>query len=388
MRRFFTYSFFVLLSGSCISATLPFRKEQRVPSFAVNSEVSRHFTSGNRTLPGIQFPSTIPTSADSAATAYKVLLFNYSAYDSVYAVQMHHFLERELPGATLTDFFDGSAEYFGRLLEAQQAVVITYPFVGDADQLGAYGKKLETFIRNGGLVVVSGTHGYDVLHQLGMLEVDNTYYYEGGSIHVKKENHPLLNGVPNDFSVSNFIYAFDLADAGFITLAEAEGFPVVGYKDMGEGKLVYLGLEYYDDEALPSRLLKNAFKWGLPEPVINPNTTPVAAVSNPAPARPAAKSRSEEILYTGNSQKFDLKVYPNPYMEKAALEINLEKSSVVTVEMTNETGASVALLLPQRNLSAGFYRVEVPDVNPGIYFIKCKIGGHIEVRKVVKIAQQ
>lgn len=386
MHRFFTYSIFIFLSGVCISATLPFRKEQRVPSFAVNSEVSRFFTSGSRTLPGIQFPSTIPTSADSAATAYKVLLFNYSAYDSVYAVQMRHFLERELPGAALTDFFDGSAEYFGRLLETQQAVVITYPFVGDADQLVAYGKKLENFTRNGGLVIVSGTHGYDVLHQLGMLEVDNTYYYEGGSIHVKKENHPLLNGVPSDFSVSNFIYAFDLTDAGFVSLAEAEGFPVVGYKEMGEGKLVYLGLEYYDDEALPSRLLKNAFKWGLPEPTSG--TTPVAAVSTPSPVRPTAKSRSEEILYTGNSQKFDLKVYPNPYMEKASLEINLEKPSVVTVEMTNETGSSVALLLPQRNLSAGFYRVEVPDVNPGIYFIKCKIGGHIEVRKVVKMAQQ
>lgn len=388
MHRFSTHFIFILLSGVCISATLPFRQEQRVPSFAVNSEVSRHFTSGSRTLPGIHFPSTTPTSANSAATAYKVLLFNYSAYDSVYAVQMRHFLERELPGATLTDFFDGSADYFGRLLETQQAVVITYPFVGDADQLGAYGKKLETFIRNGGLVVVSGTHGYDVLHQLGMLEVDNTYYYEGGNIHVKKENHPLLTGIPNDFSVSNFIYAFDLTDAGFVTLAEAEGFPVVGYKDMGEGKLVYLGLEYYDDEAFPSRLLKNAFKWVLPEPVTNSNTTPIVTVSSSASVRPAAKSRSEEILYTGNSQKFDLKVYPNPYMEKAVLEINLEKPSVVTVEMTNETGSSVALLLPQRNLSAGFYRVEVPDVSPGIYFIKSKIGGHIEVRKVVKIAQQ
>ena len=361
MRQFSTRILFILLSGIAMSATLPVHQEMRITSLSVNSEVARFFRPG-RALPGFVLPSSIPTSADSAATAFKVLMFNYSTYDSIYAVQMRHFLERELPGATLTDFFDGSADYFGRMLENQQAVVIAYPFIGDNDQLAAYGRKLDVFVRNGGLVVISGTHGYEVLHQLGMLEVDNTYYYEGGTVHLKKDNHPLLSGIPNEFTVNNFIYAFDLADAGFVSLAESEGMPVIGYKEIGDGKVVYLGLEYYDDEVLPSRLLKNAFKWALPEPSVV--TAPVAVAS--APVKPFLTKRSEEVLYSGSSQRFDLKVYPNPYMEKASLEINLEKQSVVSAEMTNETGALVANLLPQRTLPSGYYRIDVPDVNPGI----------------------
>ncbi len=384
MHRFSTWIFILLLSGVAMSATLPYQRDRRLPSFSVNSEVARFFLSGSRTLPGIVVPSSTPSAADSAATAYKVLLFNYSAYDSVYAIQMRHFLERELPGATLADFYDGSADYLGRMLDNYQAVVIAYPFAGDDDQLVAYGKKLETFVRNGGLVVISGTHGYDALHQLGMLEVDNTYYYEGGTIHQKKENHPLMAGIPTDFTVSNYIYAFDLVDAGFVTLAEAEGLPVVGYKELGEGKIIYLGLEYYDDEVFPSRLLKNAFKWSLPDPL---STTP-AVVSAPVLLKPTITKRSEEVLYSGSTQRFDLKVYPNPYVEKASLEVNLEKSAVVSVEMTNETGSLVATPLAQRTLSAGYYRIDIPDVSPGIYMLKCKINGHLEGRKIVKMARQ
>lgn len=383
MHRFSTRILFMLLSGVTMSATLPLKREMRLPSFSVNSEMARFFRPGNRSLPANVVPLSNPTAADSAATAFKVLLFNYSAYDSIYAAQMRHFLERELPGASLTDFFDGSADYFGRMLESQQAVVIAYPFGGDNEQLAAYGKKLDAFIRNGGLVVISGTHGYEALHQLGLLEVDNAYYYDGGSVHIRKDNHPLMSGIPTDFTVNNYIYAFDLVDAGFVSLAETEGMPVIGYKEIGEGKIVYLGLEYYDDEFLPSRLLKNAFKWALPEPAIP--VIPIAVVA--VPAKVLAAKRSEEVFYTGSSQRFDLKVYPNPYMEKASLEVNLDKTSVISVEMTTETGSVVANLLPQRTLPAGYFRIDVPDVKPGIYFIKCKIGGHVEVRKVVKVAQ-
>ncbi len=54
--------------------------------------------------------------------------------------------------------------------------------------------------------------------------------------------------------------------------------------------------------------------------------------------------------------------------------------------MTNEMGRVVAMLLPQKTLSPGFYRLEIPNLEAGIYVVHCKIGNHIETRKVVKVS--
>ena len=114
------------------------------------------------------------------------------------------------------------------------------------------------------------------------------------------------------------------------------------------------------------------------------------AVAEPASVAYApVKRRSEEVLFAGNNiVKTEIKIYPNPYFEKASLEINLEKATTVSVDVTSESGTLVANLLPQRQLSPGYYRIEVPDVSPGIYFVKCNFGNHSEVRRVVKVARQ
>jgi hypothetical protein len=171
----------------------------------------------------------------------------------------------------------------------------------------------------------------------------------------------------------------EFSDNDFVTLSESEGLPVLGYKEIGEGKLVYLGLEYYADETIPSKILGNIFKWALtPVATTVPSKTEIAV-------RTVTK-RTEEVLYSGSAQRFDLKIYPNPYVEKASLEINIDKAMMVSAEMTNETGSIAAVVLSQRMLSAGFYRFDIPNLAPGIYFVKCKFANHIEVRKLVKVA--
>ena len=56
--------------------------------------------------------------------------------------------------------------------------------------------------------------------------------------------------------------------------------------------------------------------------------------------------------------------------------------------MTDESGGIVAILLPSRVLNQGFYRLEVPNVPSGVYFVKCRIGNQTTVKKVVKVTTQ
>lgn len=378
--RHFAFSIAISLTGFiALSSTLPKLNNPVYPDWVLyNSASLRYFYPFG--TPIVRIPTSTPSAQDSAATAFKVALFNYGTYDSVYPVQMKKFLQRELPGATFSEFWEGPIAAFEQQLSQHQAVVLTYPSNGDPNLMAAYGKKMRSFVRQGGVVVVTGTHASAVLKQTGLLESEYAQYFETAAIHLKKDQHVAFSGVPGDFVIrKNYTYPLEINDPGFVALAETQGMPVIGYKELGEGKIIYLGFEYYEDENIPSKILSNIFKWS-----ITPSLTPASGteVQRPSP------KRNEEVLFSGTERKIDLKIYPNPYVEKAALEFELEKYSQVSVEMTDELGASTVVLLPQRNLSPGNYRVEIPDLTPGIYFIKCKIGGQIEVRKVVKQSRQ
>jgi 5-hydroxyisourate hydrolase-like protein (transthyretin family) len=98
--------------------------------------------------------------------------------------------------------------------------------------------------------------------------------------------------------------------------------------------------------------------------------------------------RSEEVLRAGTGigdPVFDVKIYPNPYVMKATIDIDISKPSTIAVEVTDETGRIVGVLLPLKSLNVGLYRLEMPNnLSPGVYFVQCKSGEKTVVKKVVK----
>ncbi len=226
-------------------------------------------------------------------------------------------------------------------------------------------------------------------------------------IHEITTDHPILEGTAGKFPLSDYAYPLDISDPDFVTLvdvwgyedensptrcwsetdevapAELHNYPVIGYKNIGAGRVIYLGMEYYFDQAEPTRILANTLRWAV-QPK-SASTTTSASSSNTLFDRPV--KRSEEVLQAGSGLKqeiFDLKIYPNPYYEKATLDIELKKSATIAVEMTDETGRIVAVVLPQKNLSPGLYRLDLPNLPAGVYFVQCKTGEKTTTRQVVK----
>lgn len=326
----------------------------------------------------------------------RILMLNYTAYDSAYVGKMRGLISNRLPNAILTDFWEGSSQDLAQAVDKHQLVVVTYPANGSARQVRAYGKVLKQYVQQGGAVVFSGTDQFGILQQYGLFDLDFGYFCSGLEVHEDAFDHPVFASTPTDFSLANYIYPLDVSDPGFVALADLRGYPTIGYKNIGAGKVVYLGLEYYYDEVVSSQILENTLRW------LDPNidegnsisSTQLNAENTTWPTRTGR--RSEERLFVGtgnaaalsNKPAFDLKVYPNPYFDKATLDVNLEKSAPVSVEMTDESGGVVAVLLPSRVLNQGFYRLEVPNVPSGVYFVKCRIGNQTTVKKVVKVATQ
>ena len=355
--------------------------------FPANSTVANFFLNGERLAP----EELELTSADSVR-GLRVLMLNYSAYDSAYANKLKALIGQRLPGTIMTDFWSGSTAALAELLEGQQLVVVPYPANGNSQQVRAYGKILIQFVKKGGAVVFSGTDQFGILQQYGLFDLDFGYFCSDLEVHGQAQDHPILQGTPADFALANYVYPLDISDPNFIILAEIRGYPALGFKSLGAGKVVYLGLEYYYDEAVSTRILENTLRWLAPDAILSPATS-ADMESRDWTARSVVKR--EETLFAGSGRTaapqapaFDLKIYPNPYFEKATVDLNLEKSEPVSVEMTDETGVTTAVLLPYRVLNSGFYRLELPNVASGVYFVKCQVGSQTTVRKVVKVATQ
>lgn len=359
-------SLIALLGGIFLLAAFrsdPFSHDRPFP---FNSTLAHLFLEDERGLP--VSASEIAAVDPDSLSGVRVMMLNTFAYDSAYANKVQRIINRRFPACVFSEFWDGNSDDLSAMLASQDVVVIAYPSGAASEQIRSFGKILQQYVRTGGLVILTGTHEFGSLQQLGLFDLDYGYYCKEKNIGQTQAEHPVFQAVGTTFSTEVYQYPLDISDPNFVTLADVRGYPFMGYKQSGSGKVVYLGLEYYFDEPQSSLILTNALRWA---------------------AKPRPK-RSEVVLYAGKfapqANTFDLKIYPNPYFSKATLDIELSKATSMAVEMTDELGRQVAVLLPRRNLAAGFYRLEIPNLSPGVYFVQCQTSENTEVRKVVKSA--
>jgi hypothetical protein len=83
-----------------------------------------------------------------------------------------------------------------------------------------------------------------------------------------------------------------------------------------------------------------------------------------------------------------LSIYPNPFDSKFILEMNIEKESLVKIELSNFMGQIVQVISYER-LPAGAISSEIdagglPD---GIYFIRLSLDGNMYTSKILKVKQ-
>jgi hypothetical protein len=320
---------------------------------------------------------------DTTARAH-VLMLDYSTYGGAYVEKTRGIIARYLPRASFTDFKEGSSEDLMRVLPGCNVVVVAYPSAAPSS-IRQYSKVLNQFVQQGGSVVFTGTHEFEVLQQFGLFDLDFGYFSKDRPFHCIQTAHPIFQDVPSDFSLTNFAYPLDVSDPGFVTLADVGGYPVIGFKSMGAGKVIYIGVEYYYDEEASSKLLTNAITWAS-----NESGSELSSSNNGQgfdSGRLYNVKRSEEFLYAGSGSKaenVELKIYPNPYFSKATLDIELNKPTPIMIEMTDELGRNVALILPMKSVGPGLCRFELPNISAGIYFLQIQIGEKKYVRKVVK----
>ena len=327
------------------------------------------------------FASPDKIEADTVASP-QILMLNYPAYDSTYAQKARDFIATYWPKANFQSLWSGELPALSKSLEGKDVVMIPYPSNGDPGVLESMGLLLKDYIRDGGRVVVTGTHAFPVLQHLGLFDLDYGYFCSDQTLIHQSENHPILDGTGAGEQLQNFAYPLDISDPDFSTLVEVKGYPVVGTKSIGLGEVYYLGMEYYFDEPYSTRILANTIRH-----IMRPVPVPALASAE----KPVAQSREAAAELAGKKRPLNLdihkiKVYPNPYVTKAQLDIELTTAAQVSIRMTDETGRIVEVLQARRKLDPGLHQYILPDVAPGIYFLHYHLNESNTVRKVVKVA--
>ncbi|MFK8005242.1 MAG: T9SS type A sorting domain-containing protein [Saprospiraceae bacterium] len=93
------------------------------------------------------------------------------------------------------------------------------------------------------------------------------------------------------------------------------------------------------------------------------------------------------LIFEGENEMSILQVFPNPTDDNIFVNINLEKSISIQLDIFNAFGQLEKMVLPTTIQPKGFFqqKINVQDFSTGTYFIKMKIGEEIIVRKFIVI---
>ncbi|MFK7771303.1 MAG: T9SS type A sorting domain-containing protein [Saprospiraceae bacterium] len=82
-----------------------------------------------------------------------------------------------------------------------------------------------------------------------------------------------------------------------------------------------------------------------------------------------------------------LQIFPNPTSENIFININLEKTISIQLDIFNAFGQLEKTILPSTTQPKGFFqqKINVQDFSPGTYFIKMKMGEEVIARKFIVI---
>ena len=330
---------------------------------------------------------TVALPADSTFR-FEALTLCEMVYDPIYSENMGAFVRHLFPMAQIESFRAGNVADLAYKLRRKDVVLAPYLTLSDTARLRQYGIALKGFVQQGGLVIVTGTHDFEALQALDLFGLDYGFWKEAPRVCEQDPNHPIFQGLDIVFEGGNFAYPLELNDPGFRVLAEVASYPAIGYKQIGKGRVVYLGLEYYAADETALTLLRNVILWALDRMPAPPAGAP-ALSSEQNTTQPAGPVENDWQLLQARKLEFaspEAKVFPNPYAFKAQFQIELKASDMLGVEMTDENGRLVAVLHPYRETAPGIYTYDLPQAHPGIYYLKYNTATVREVRKVVKVS--
>ncbi|MGB1206110.1 MAG: PKD domain-containing protein [Chitinophagales bacterium] len=130
---------------------------------------------------------------------------------------------------------------------------------------------LEQYVENGGTIVFAGTAESIPLVNTGLMQ-GQAFENSTEIITLTDIEHPITADLNAEFFPSNGTYTFFALENEIVQLAtqanEDSINMVIGYQNLGEGRVVYVGFDYFEAEENAKKALANTMKWIASELVV------------------------------------------------------------------------------------------------------------------------
>ena len=125
----------------------------------------------------------------------------------------------------------------------------------------AFAPILQNFAQNGGTIILIGTNKAgntgSCVFNTGLLEGSYVEFVQG-ELDIIAATDPLLEGVVAPYLAQVVTYTYDITNLDFVSVIEHQGDNVVGYRQLGAGKVILIGHDYTNSNANNKRVVSNA----------------------------------------------------------------------------------------------------------------------------------
>ena len=163
----------------------------------------------------------------------------------------------------LTEVNTTSASVLETALQGQDVFLIPEQENGAPSVFSGFASILQDFVNNGGSVIFCGTGdgNQDCIFNTGLFSGNFISYNNSAILNLVEPSHPLANLITPPVSAVSATFYYNITNTDATTILNYNSSPIVTYREVGNGKVILIGFDYYNTNSNLSQIIGNAVQW-------------------------------------------------------------------------------------------------------------------------------
>ena len=146
-------------------------------------------------------------------------------------------------------------------LKGKNILIIPRQTYENASSLSNISSAIKEFVNNGGTAILCNSSSKDS-YSLSITNLfTGTAYDAYPPVSVLDTTHPITNLLNKTFPLSNYIIGYSFKDSNIVSLVKSYIYDIVAYRQIGKGKAIIIGFDYYQNNDDFARIISNAINW-------------------------------------------------------------------------------------------------------------------------------
>jgi len=209
---------------------------------------------------GTNLEFEISYSGDKYLTDMLALTYGVD-YDDEYANTLDA-INQYFTSYDLTEINTTSPSELEAALMGKEILLIAKQEDGSSSVFSDFGPVLQTFVNNGGYVIICGTSRLDCTGAVGLFEFWD-YFSSYENLDVIDNTHPITMGLPETISSIPNTYAslIDNSDRVVLVQHPYSYYDVVSYRNIGDGGVIFIAFDYNSYNDYAAQLISQAVEF-------------------------------------------------------------------------------------------------------------------------------